>query len=307
MKVLITGVAGFIGSSLAKLLINKNYTVYGVDNLWKGDIKNIPKGVFFIKGDLNKENTVNEIKKINNIDFICHLAGQSSGEKSFYNPSIDIQLNLETISSVIGLAKYFSVKKIINASSMSVYGDSEQAAHEIKNIESPISIYGLNKLSAEKYLSILAPEIPVINFRMFNVYGPGQCLNDLKQGMVSIYIAMALRDSKILVKGSIDRVRDFIYIDDVINFWEKALNIDFVGHHNLNLGTGKDTTVSELINEIKQIIPKSIVIESSHSTPCDQKKIYADTKKLIEFFGKYKFVYLKEGLVSFINYSYKDL
>ena len=190
---------------------------------------------------------------------------------------------------------------------MSVYGDLDNAADEDNDLPRPISIYGINKLSSERYLSILAPEIPVINFRMFNVYGPGQCLEDLKQGMVSIYIAMALRDSKILIKGSLNRIRDFIYIDDVINFWLKAINLDFVDQHNLNLGTGEATKVSILIKNIKDIIVNPIDIEILPGTPCDQSRIFASNKKLLDFFGEYSFLKLYDGIEKFINYSTKDL
>ena len=104
---------------------------------------------------------------------------------------------------------------------MSVYGEVKSAASEDNDAPNPISIYGQNKLSSEKFFSILLPNIPVINFRMFNVYGPGQCFNDLKQGMVSIFLAMAINKNEIEIKGPIDRIRDFIYIDDVISFGTK--------------------------------------------------------------------------------------
>ena len=142
----------------------------------------------------------------------------------------------------------------------------------------------MNKLTSERYFSILAPEIPIINFRMFNVYGPGQCLIDLKQGMVSIYIAMAIKNSKINIKGSLDRVRDFIYIDDVINFWFEAINLDFYNHHTLNLGTGLGIKISNLVEKI----------------------IYADNSKLIDFFGKYNFLGIDEGLERFIKHAYME-
>ena len=109
--------------------------------------------------------------------------------------------------------------------------------------------------------------------RLFNVYGPGQCLIDLKQGMVSIYIAMAIKNSKINIKGSLDRVRDFIYIDDVINFWFKAINLDFYNHHTLNLGTGLGIKISNLVEKIIHIISKPIEIKIYPPTPCDQKII----------------------------------
>ena len=303
MKILITGVAGFIGSRLAEFLVQKNYIVYGVDNLWKGEIKNIPKKVNFIAGDVGEKRTIEQIKKIGPIDIICHLAGQSSGEKSFYDPIIDLKLNLSSTLGVIEIAKCLSVKKIINASSMSVYGKVSSAASEQNDAPNPISIYGQNKLSSENYFSILLPNIPVINFRMFNVYGPGQCFHDLKQGMVSIYLAMAINKGKIEIKGPIDRIRDFIYIDDVILFWYKAIKFEFHSHQIINLGTGKATSVNTLIELIKKNLSSSIIIKVSESTPCDQTFIYSNNNKLIKLFGDFQFTNLEKGIKLFINYS----
>lgn len=303
MKILITGVAGFIGSKLAEFLIQKNYIVYGVDNLWKGEIKNIPEKVNFIEGDVGEKKTIEQIKKIGHIDIICHLAGQSSGEKSFYDPHLDLKLNLSSTLGVIEISKLLSVKKVINASSMSVYGEIKSAASEENDAPNPLSIYGQNKLSAENYFSILLPNIPVINFRMFNVYGPGQCLDDLNQGMVSIYIAMAINNDEIEIKGSIDRIRDFIYIDDVILFWYKAITQEFHSHETINLGTGKATSVNSLIELIKKNLSSNITIKVSESTPCDQTFIYSNNNKLIKLFGDFQFTKLEKGIKLFIDYS----
>ena len=305
MKILITGVAGFIGSKLAEFLIKKNYIIYGVDNLWKGELQNIPDKVHFIEGDIGEIETIEKVKTIGNIDVICHLAGQSSGEKSFYDPKLDIKLNLSSTLGVIEVAKYLSVKKIINASSMSVYGSIQTAANEEINKPNPLSIYGQNKLSSEKYFSILVPNISVLNFRMFNVYGPGQCLKDLKQGMVSIFLSMAKNKSQIEIKGSLNRTRDFIYIDDVILFWYKAIKLDFDSHKIVNLGTGKATKVSSLIEIIKKHFSSSISIKILDPTPCDQSTIYSNNHNLIKLFGNFEFTNIDKGLDLFIAHTKK--
>ena len=306
MKILITGVAGFIGSKLASFLIQKKYIVYGVDNLWKGEIKNIPKNVKFIEGDVGSKETIKKILDLDGIDIICHLAGQSSGEKSFIDPLTDNQHNLLSTLGIIEICNFFRVKKIINASSMSIYGDLKNPANEKNDPPNPKSIYGQNKLSSEKYLSILLPNVPVLNFRMFNVYGPGQCLKDMKQGMVSIFIAMALNNQEIKVKGSLNRIRDFIYIDDVINFWYKAINLEFSSQINVNLGTGKGTKISKLINIIKDNLSNNLKIKLLDPTPCDQFQIYACNKKLLNLFGNYEFKDLKNGIEQFIHYAQRN-
>jgi UDP-glucose 4-epimerase len=112
----------------------------------------------------------------------------------------------------------------------------------------PLSFYGVTKLAAENYCNYFAAKgMKITSFRMFNVYGPGQNLDNMKQGMVSIYLKFIIDDRPIIVKGSKDRFRDFIYIDDVVEAWTKAIETDNTYGKVYNLGTGVRTTVSELL------------------------------------------------------------
>ena len=120
-KILITGVAGFLGSASAKKLIELNYEVHGIDNLSSGKIENIPKGIIFSKIDISKEKKFNFLP--NDIDCSMHVAGQSSGEISFENPISDLQKNTIATLNLISFANNTKVDKFIYASSMSVYGD----------------------------------------------------------------------------------------------------------------------------------------------------------------------------------------
>ena len=112
---------------------------------------------------------------------------------------------------------------------------------------------------------------------MFNVYGPGQDLNNLRQGMVSIYLAQALKNKKIIVKGSLNRIRDFIYIDDVVNLiWVKSLN-DNIYNQTINLSSGEPTSVKKLLSEIRLLIPGTKVIKAT-STRGDQYRAVGNSK-----------------------------
>ena len=135
---------------------------------------------------------------------------------------------------------------MINLSSMSVYGNSIKSKFiDEKNNPKPISVYGNSKLTAEKMLAVLFEHyrIPVVNLRLFNVYGPGQNLNNLQQGMVSIFLAQALLNKHILVKGSPERFRDLVYIDDIINSFTIILGANKSGYRCYNVSTGVRTTI----------------------------------------------------------------
>ena len=296
-KILITGVAGFIGSKIAEKFINEGFEVIGVDNLSSGRIENIPKGLDFIKKNLSDSNILKSLPK--ECDLILHLAGQSSGEISFDNPVNDLNKNTVSTLNLIEYGKRCKVKKFLYASSMSVYGNVPDKPIPENYIVKPLSCYGVGKLAAEHYLEVFKEEVPFINLRMFNVYGPGQDLGNLRQGMVSIFLAQALKDNIIHVKGSLDRFRDFIYIDDVVDIWyEFALNK--TKNISLNLGTGIKTSLNELITLFKNNFC-GLEYYSKGNTPGDQNGIYPDIEKLKSLTKKIKFIKIDEGLKMFIE------
>ena len=133
---------------------------------------------------------------------------------------------------------------------------------------------------------------------MFNIYGPGQDLSNLRQGMVSIYLAQAIKNKKIKVKGSLNRIRDFVYIDDVVDIWIKALHKN-IKNETINISTGIPVSVKELLVSIKTLIPKVKIIQAS-STRGDQYRSVGDSKKLKKIFN-HKFIPLKKGLNKFIK------
>ena len=300
MTVLITGVAGFIGSHIARKFINAGFKVVGVDDLSSGFIRNIPEGVEFIQGDLSAPQTIEALPK--NCKIILHLAGQSSGQISFEDPVADLQKNTVSTLNLINYGIASGARKIIYASSMAVYGDSANFAVSETDFCAPISCYGLSKLTSEKYLHIYKNELPYTSVRMFNVYGPGQNLINLKQGMVSIFVSQALRNGKIQVKGSLDRFRDFIYIDDVVNFWFKLALLEGGQSITVNLGTGLKVKISTLLQKIKAEIPE-VEWFSEGSTPGDQLGIYADNKKLRTLFNVDSFTTLDAGLKLFVSWA----
>lgn len=297
MKLLITGVAGFIGSKIAVRALEQGYSVYGVDDLSKGYESNIPQGVNFIKLDLSDKSRFEELPK--NIDVIMHLAGQSSGEVSFDDPVSDLEKNTVSTLNLIEYGIAHQAKRIIYASSMSVYGGVEDKAISEIHPCAPLSCYGVGKLASERYLEIFKDKLPFTALRMFSVYGPGQDLSNLRQGMVSIFLKFAMDREPIPVKGSLKRYRDFIYIDDVVDVWLRAIHNEATINQIFNLGTGVRTTLENLLGTMKEFIPGTAWSEIA-GTPGDQFGVYADTEKLRTVFGIDNFQKLNSGLKNFI-------
>ena len=302
-KILITGVAGFIGSQIARRFIEEGYFVIGVDDLSGGYIENVPPEADFIQGDLALTETMQHIPP--DCAQILHLAGQSSGEISFDDPVADLQKNTISTLNLINYGIENQVERLVYASSMSVYGSVADEPIAEKTASKPLSCYGVSKLAAEGYLRIYSYQLPYVAMRMFNVYGPGQDMKNLRQGMVSIFLSQALDNGEILVKGGLNRFRDFIYIDDVVEAWFRASTCTDAKNQIINVGTGVRTTVGSLLDLICGLIPESHYSEES-GTPGDQNGIYADTRQLNQILGRSEFISLQEGLSRFLAWASKS-
>ena len=302
-KILITGGAGFIGSHLVKSLDFRKFDIFVVDNLSTGNKKNLPANVKFLKLDCSNKSI---IKRLENINFDCvyHLAGQSSGEYSFYEPFEDFSSNLLGTINVIKLCLKTTKKRIIFTSSMSVYGNYIKAVTELDKCN-PKSFYGLSKLSSENYIKFFTKKkLKYTILRLFNIYGPGQNFDNKLQGMVSIYLDQALKNKRINIKGPKDRYRDFVYINDVIEILNKARIRKEAINNTFNVGSGKKTKVHELIKIISNNLNlKKNSIKYIHSTPDDTFGIYSNKSKIKKFLRKEKFINLKEGIKKTINYE----
>ncbi len=306
-KYLVTGAAGFIGMAIAKDLVKSGYEVWTIDNLSTGFTENIPNGVEFINGNCQDESSIKALKKTK-FDAILHFAGQSSGEISFDNPVNDLRTNTESTLKLINYGLKTGCRRFIYASSMSVYGDVLDMPISETHPCNPLSFYGVGKLASEHYLRIYQTKgIQPTSLRLFNVYGPGQNLFNLRQGMVSIYLAQMLNNQKIIVKGSPDRFRDFVYIEDVVRLTLMALNNEVSIGKNYNIGTGIKTTVRDVLDKLIRNYRKEIKVEFTNPTPGDQLGITADIQLLKNDFEFDGLINFDNGLKKMLNWSLNQI
>jgi len=308
-RCLVTGGAGFIGSNIAKKLIKDNREVYIIDNLKTGYVDNIPNEATFINGDFSQDNI---LSKLNNtkFDIIFHIGGQSSGEISYEDPEYDLNTNTLSTLKLLQYCQKTGCKKFVYASTMSVYGEKE-GQEEFSELDdtNPKSFYAVGKLASEKYMDIFSKQfgIDFVSLRYFNVYGVGQNLENLKQGMVSIYLKQFFDDSflEVIVKGSLERFRDLVYIDDVADITiESAFNKKY-NNQIINVGTGVKTTVGDILKLIKEYSNSKKEIKIEGSTPGDQFGIYADNSKLLSLYQN-DLVLFKDGLKKMIDWIKED-
>lgn len=301
-KILITGGMGFIGSKLVQLLIKKGYKnkIIIIDNLSNSKNKNI-KYTKFLKIDCSKSLYIEKLNRIK-IDVIFHIAASSSGENSFYETEKDIKYNLLATLNLLNLAKKNKVKKFIFTSTMSVYGDPDRLPVTEKSIKKPKSFYAIHKSASEEYIKIFSNYgISCSILRLFNVYGPGQNLENKKQGMLKIYLTQMIKDKKLNIKGSLERFRDFIYIDDVVDALYKCIK-NKKKLLILNIGSGKKITVKNLIKNLNVELKTNIKPKIIKGTPGDQHGIYGNIKKAKNNINWKPQFNLKTGLKNFISY-----
>jgi UDP-glucose 4-epimerase len=305
-KYLVTGGAGFIGSAVATQLLNRGDEVTIIDNLSTGFLQNLPEGSKFIEGNCEDDQV---IKKLNEqtFDAIYHIAGQSSGEVSFDNPVLDMQANVQSTLVLLKYAAETGCKTFIYASSMSVYGDAQKLPVCETDATIPKSFYAVGKLASEHYLRIYQSfGIKTVALRLFNVYGVGQNLKNMRQGMASIYLAQALKNKKIIVKGSTNRFRDFVYITDVVNsFLSSEQNNINSGIYNVCYGS--KTHVSEILELITEQLSNGTQIYILESTPGDQFGIFGDPTLFEKTFGFKNEISFRKGMIEMINWAKNNI
>ncbi len=305
-KALVTGGAGFIGSHLSRRLLNKGWKVFIVDNLSTGFKSRLPSEAEVITLDITSDDFVEYLPE-EKFHAVFHLAGQSSGEVSFDDPVYDLKANCISTLRLLDWCLHHNIKRFIYPSSISVYGEKEKQPVKEDAVPMPVSFYGVGKLASESYARIYSGMgLNTTSLRLFNVYGPEQNTQNLRQGMISIYMAYLLKGDEILVKGSPDRFRDFIYIDDVIDVWIKCIDNPNTYGKTYNVASGVKTTVRELLSDLIKTFgydPLSYPVKFEGHSPNDIFGIYADISAIKEVLEWEPRVSLTEGLKKIVSWA----
>ncbi len=290
MKIIVTGVAGFIGSHLAEKLIASGHSVTGVDCFTDYYSKGIKKRNidWLLKKDKFSflEKNILDIKSID-ADYIFHLAAQPGVHASWENFSAYVNNNILATQHMLELIKNSKAKKFIFASSSSVYGNAESMKEGAKL--KPISPYGVTKIACEHICNVYASayETPSVILRYFTVYGPRQ-----RPDMAfSKFISAIDSGRKIRIYGS--PVRDFTYIDDIID--ATILSMDAQSGSVMNIGSGRGVLLNDAIKIIEDKLGKKADIEHSESPPGDMRKTLAGISRARKL-GYSPKISIKEGL-----------
>jgi UDP-glucose 4-epimerase len=299
MKILVTGGAGFIGSHLAEELVKRNHEVRVLDNLSTGkmeNLKGIAKKIEFLEGTITDKPTVDGA--VRGCDCVFHEAAMVSVEESIKNPVRTWDINIRGTLLVLGAAYRSGVKRVILASSAAVYGDTLALPKREDGAIAPKSPYGeskhINEMNAEKYHKDY--KLQTVCLRYFNVYGPRQPPSSHYSGVISKFLAAALKRAPPLIYGDGEQTRDFVYVKDVVNANMLAMEGKQAAGEIFNVGSGTEVSINQLWKQIAKIAKSKSVPLHEPPRQGDIRRSFASTVKAEKLLGFKPQCSLEEGL-----------
>ena len=352
MKILITGGAGFIGSNLALNLIGRGHQITVLDNLSKqihGEnpeetsplYLSIKDKVKFIKGTVTSREDLEEA--VQDQDVIVHYAAETGTGQSMYQIEHYTNTNIGGTALLLDILanNKHTVKKIVVASSRSIYGEGKYWSEELGVVYpgyrmdedmqkgdfevkypgtsqplklmatdeetkiQPSSVYGITKYNQEQMIMTVCPTIGIapVAFRYQNVYGPGQSLSNPYTGILSIFSTLIKNNKKINIFEDGKESRDFVFIDDVVNATVLGIEKDAANGHVFNVGTGVATDVVTVVNELFNSYNTKIPVEISGNYRLgDIRHNYADLTKIQTLLGYTPSVNFADGIQKFAQW-----
>jgi len=301
-KVCITGGAGFIGSNLATVLAEES-EVMVIDDLATGKAENL-KGldIEFCGGSILDFPLLS--KKFAGIDYVFHQAALSSVVRSVHNPARSNEANITGTLNVLMAAREAKVKKVVFASSSSVYGDTPTLPKREDMACFPLSPYAVSKFAAESYCRVFWHNygFPTVSLRYFNVFGPRQDPKAEYAAVIPIFVSSIDAGKDLVIYGDGEQTRDFTFVEDVVQANILAAVSDEANGKAINVATGKRASVNELAKMAMDVIGKKVKVKHVEARTGDVKHTLADLRLAKEVLG-YKPAYnLERGLPSTIDY-----
>ena len=308
-KIVVTGGAGFIGSHIAEKLAKDGHEIVIVDNLddyYSIDIKKRNIEIVLESGDANFINAdVTNLKSMsdiidNTVDYVYHEAAQAGIRVSVEDPFKPNNINVVGTLNVLKASLDADVKKVINASSSSVYGKEKYLPFDEQHPTQPVSPYGVSKLAAEHYCRVFYEVygLPTTSLRYFTVYGP-RMRPDLA---ISIFTRKMLNGEPITIFGDGEKTRDFTYIDDIVTANRGLLNNKATYGKVLNIGSGNRISVNNLVENLSAIIGAESEIKYTESQKGDAENTLADVNQAKESIGYEPSFVIEKGLEKFVEW-----
>ena len=313
-KVLITGGAGFIGSTVAINSLNRGHEVVVLDNLSSGSIKVLEHlkslGANTIIGDIRDSNSV--INAMQGCDAVVHLAAQISVPASIANPQENNSINVEGTQLILDYCKQFNVKRVIVTSSAAVYGHDDRLPLQEEYAGDILSPYAQSKWKNEQ--QIIASRLSgqnAVALRFCNVYGPGQKADGGYAAVIPKFIDMMVNGKAPTMNGDGLHTRDFVHVDDVAKLILTIIENEWFAleNHVYNVGTGNKTSLLDLVASIKKGL-ESNSIDTNNLSPIfgedrvgDIRHSVADVQRVAQDYGWEAAIPFEQGIISLVEHT----
>ncbi|HCJ66843.1 MAG TPA: LPS biosynthesis protein WbpP [Elusimicrobia bacterium] len=314
---LVTGGAGFIGSHIVEELLRRGERVRVLDNFFTGKRENldfsllinrsIAQSLEIIEGDIRDLKKVEEV--IKDVDYVIHVAALRSVPKSMDDPVSYHEVNVTGTLNILLAAREEKIKKVVFASSSSVYGETKRLPEKEKLPPQPISPYALTKLTGEYYCKVFSKAygLKTVSLRYFNVFGPRQSLESQYAVVIPKFITCMLKNEPPPIHGDGLQSRDFTYVANVVKATIQAATVPNLDGEVLNVACGEAYTVLDIVKYVNQILGKNIQPIYNPPRPGDVKHTLADISLMQKKLGSGSNVNFLEGLKRTIEYFKKTI
>ncbi|MGA2502770.1 MAG: NAD-dependent epimerase/dehydratase family protein [Anaerolineales bacterium] len=296
MNFLITGAAGFLGSSIANQLAREGHQVRGLDDLSTGDPQALSPDVHFTRGDVNDRPKLWTL--LQEVDCVYHLAARVSVPESILYPREYNAANVGGTVSLMEAMRDVGVRRVVFASSGAIYGTQDIQPLTEGQTPRPNSPYAVSKLAAEYYIRTIGGlwGIETVSLRIFNAYGPGQHLPASNPPVVPYFLRQAVRNGTLVINGDGKQTRDYVYVDDVVSAMVAAATAPDLNGLVINIGSGKETSIRALANLVLKVTGSHTNIIYSAQASGGVSRLCADLSLAAKKLNYKPSISLEEGL-----------
>jgi UDP-glucose 4-epimerase len=296
MNFLITGAAGFLGSTLANQLAREGHQVRGLDDLSTGDPQALAPDVHFTRGDVNDRPKLWTL--LQEVDCVYHLAARVSVPESILYPREYNAVNVGGTVSLMEAMRDVGVRRVVLASSGAIYGDQQIQPLTEAQPPRPRSPYAVSKLAAEYYVRTIGAlwGIETVCLRIFNAYGPGQHLPPSHPPVVPYFLRQALRGGTLVVHSDGQQTRDYVYVDDVTAAMIAAATAPDLNGLVINVGSKTETSVGDLVKLVLEATRSKANVVYNSQTEGGVSRMCADLSLAEQKLNYKPSISLEEGL-----------
>jgi UDP-glucose 4-epimerase len=299
LKALVTGGGGFIGSNVVRALLPRGDEVRVLDNFSTGSRANLAgleRDVQLVEGDLRSYERVHAA--VRGVEVVFHQGALPSVPRSVQDPLTTTAVNVEGTLNVLLAARDEGVRRIVNASSSSVYGNTGQLPRTENQAPDPISPYAVAKLAAERFCTSFSRVygMEIVSLRYFNVFGPRQDPTSQYAAVVPRFIRAIAAGEGVTVHGDGEQSRDFTYVDNVVSANLLAAEADVVNGEIVNVASGRSVTVNGLADAIGALLGRPVEKRYEPAREADVRASWADLEEARRVLGYEPLVGFEDGL-----------